>query len=111
MLVSLKSSIHADILSLVQLFNADFHKVSGRVLHIKNKIGYFAATFNELVDAQNNREDDIEWIKSELAYLEDHSRRNHVKICGLPKLVQNQKLNAYFTKIMAAAHPDSPIED
>lgn len=79
--------------------------------HIENKIGEFATTFNKLVDAHNDREDDIGWIKSKLVDLEACSRRNNVKIHSISESVQNQKLKAYFTKTMMAALSDSPIEE
>lgn len=71
MLVSLRSTIHTDILSLMQQFKSDIGEVSDRVHHIENKMGDFATTFNELVDGHNERKDDFEWIKSKLADLED----------------------------------------
>lgn len=60
-----------------------------RVLNILNlKWGKFTTTFNNLVDAHNEREDDVEWIKAKLADLEDRSRHNNVKIHDIKETIK-----------------------
>lgn len=48
----------------------------------------FASTFNDLVVAHNEREDDLAWIKSKLADLEDLSWRSNVEIKVFPETVE-----------------------
>lgn len=50
-------------------------------------------TFNELVDAHNERDDEISWLKAKVADLEDRSRWNNVKIRGIPESVTAPDLN------------------
>lgn len=54
--------------------NSDVSGVGGRVTHIEKKMGEFAGAHNELVDAHNDKEEEIDALKSQLADLEDHSR-------------------------------------
>lgn len=44
----------------MQEFKSEIGKVRDRILHIENKMGDFATTFNELVDAHNEREEDFD---------------------------------------------------
>lgn len=46
MLVSLRSTIHADIMSLTSHFKPEFKEVNGRVTYIENTIGEFADMVN-----------------------------------------------------------------
>lgn len=61
----------------------------------------FATMFNKLADAYIDREDDIDWIKAKLVDLEERSRYNIVKICGIPKNSTPTSLREYFTKLLS----------
>lgn len=111
MLVSLRSTLHADMLAFTQQFKTEVAAVDSRVTHIESKMGEFTSTFNDLVDAHNERDDEIHAIKTKLADLEDRSRRNNVKIRGIPELIKPPDLKEYFTNIMKAALPEAPLED
>lgn len=47
-------------------------------------MGAYSVSFNTLVDAQNNHKENIPWLKAKIADLEDRSRRNNLKITGVP---------------------------
>lgn len=53
-------------------------------------MGEYASTINDLVDANESNEDDIEVIKAKMADIEDRSRMNNVKIRGSQKLTSNR---------------------
>lgn len=69
-------------------------------------MGEFASTINDLVDAQEKGEDDLEGIKAKLADMEDRSRRNNMKIRGIPESVQQGELKAYATALFSDILPD-----
>lgn len=51
-------------------------------------MGKFASSHNTLdVDVHNDQEDGMEKLKAKVADLEDRSRRNNVKIRGMPESV------------------------
>lgn len=102
MLVSLRSTLHSDILAITHQFKSEVKAVSNRVTHIESKMGEFANTFNDMVDAQ---------IKTKLADLEDRSRRNNVKIRGIPKTVKPPDLKNSLVYLMKLALPEAPLED
>lgn len=96
MLISLRSTLHADIQSLTRQFKSEISSVNKRISHVETKMGEFACTFNDLVDAHNDRDDDMLQLKLKLANLEDRSRRNNVKIRGIPESVKNPDLKPHF---------------
>lgn len=67
-----------------------------RVTHIEEKMEEFASTFTEMMDSHNDRDEELLVIKSKLADVEDRSRRNNVKIRGIPESVKNQDLKPNY---------------
>ena len=92
MLVTLRSSIQADMINCMHKVSGELREVEGRVEHIETKMGEYASTINSLVDANEAQEENSEWFKNKLADLEDRSRRNNMKIRGVPESVQPQDL-------------------
>lgn len=71
MLVPLRSTLHTDIMTLTQKFKSELTAVSDRVTHVESKKRKFASTINEMVNAHNERDDEMLWMKAKLADLED----------------------------------------
>lgn len=59
MLVSLRGSLHSDMISCIHKFNTELQSVSGNVSHIEHKMGEYATMINDLVGANEGREDDM----------------------------------------------------
>lgn len=62
------------MLQLMKQCKSEVSEVSDRVTHIESKMGEFTETFNNMVDAHNEHEEDIVWLKSKVTDLEDRSR-------------------------------------
>lgn len=106
MLVSLRSSLHADMLSCVHRFGVELKETVSRVDHIEHKMGEFATTINDLVDANDNNADELDALKAKLADIEDRSRRNNFKIRGIPESVLQSDLRTYTAQLFQAILPD-----
>lgn len=74
MLVSLRSSLHADMMQCMSNIKTEVGELGGRIDHIERKMCDFAESHNTLVDAHNDQSDDITWLKAKVADLEDRSR-------------------------------------
>lgn len=111
MLVSLRSSLHSDMITCVHKFSSELQSISDRVSHIENKMGEYATTINDLVDANASKEDDLEMIKVKMVDIEDRSRRNNVKIRGIPESVQQQDLHNYVSQLFNTVMPDMSALD
>lgn len=73
-----------------------------RVTNIEAKMREFTTSFNDLLDAHSEKAEHIEWMKAKLEDLEDRSRRNNIKIRGIPESVQQPALKEYFTQLMVS---------
>ncbi|XP_018422357.1 PREDICTED: vomeronasal type-2 receptor 26-like [Nanorana parkeri] len=68
--------------------------IGGRVDHVETKMGEFAAAINMIIDSHTHLSDEVHWLKSKMADLDDRSHRNNVKIRGIPESVLQQDLRA-----------------
>lgn len=108
MLVSLRSTLHTDILAPAQQFKSEVSEVNKRVSHIETKIvEEFASTFNNLVYVHNDIDNEIMRMKIKMVDSEDRLRRNNVKIRG----IKSPDLKEYFTNIMKDTLPNATLED
>lgn len=94
------------MLSCVQKFGVELQTVTSRVDHIETKMGEFATTINDLADAHDMKENEIEAVKAKLSDIEDRSRRNNLKIGGAPESVQQSDLRKYAAQLFASILPD-----
>lgn len=111
MLVSLQSSIISNLSSMIHKFSLDMKHMDGRLQYVENKMEECTETVNELVDACTEQKDDSMWVKMKLADLEDHSRRNNIKMRGIPESVLPMDLRNYANTLFSTLLPElSPIE-
>lgn len=66
--------------------------MESRVDHIETKMGGGCHHINDLVDASGWKDYEMEWVKAKLADIEDRSRRNNLKLRGVPEAVQQADL-------------------
>lgn len=111
MFLSLQSSLMLNISSMIGKFSSDMQGLGERVKHIEHKMDACTTTVNNLIDAYKEQSDNTDWIKVKLADLEDRSRRNNVKLMGVPESVAPTDLQKYARDMIAQLLPDiSPIE-
>lgn len=67
MLVSLCSSVHKDMVTCKQSFKAEVQELGGEVDHLEQKMGKCASSLNTLVDAPNEQDDGVAWLKAKVA--------------------------------------------
>lgn len=79
--------------------------------HIERKMGKFAGSHNTLTDAHNEQDDEMEKLKAKVADMEDRSRRNNVKLRGVPESVLNSQLNQYACDLIRAVLPSILIPE
>lgn len=58
-----------------------------------------------MVEAHTAQGEDISWMKDNIADLEDRSRRNNLKIRGIPKSVPSAQLPQYAQDLFSAITP------
>lgn len=108
MLVSLPSSLHADMMDCMENFKAKVGELGGSIDHIEKKMGEYASSYTSPVDAHNDQSDEVAWLKSKIADMVDRSSRNNVKILGIPESTQPAKIRQYTCDLMKAFFPFVP---
>lgn len=66
MLLSLQSSLLAQISSLIHNFTTEMHTIGERIHYLENKMEDYTTTINDLVDVYEEGREDLLWIKAKL---------------------------------------------
>lgn len=90
--LSLRSTLQADMMSCMQNFNKDIQVVESRVDHIETKMGEFASTINDLVDAHDGKEEEMEWIKLKMADLSQYTLQKKKSLTTITKALGNHRI-------------------
>lgn len=107
MLLSLRSSLQADMLSLMHRFDHSIDVLEDKVTYIEANIGDLTNTVNDIIDTQEDQAQDTKWLKDKIVDIEDRSRCTNIKICGVPESVQNSDLSSYACGPIKAILPET----
>lgn len=69
MLLSLWSSLQADLFSCIHKVRVKVQDLDDKLGHVEDKMGEYVTSFKTLVDALEDQKDDLSWIKNKLADL------------------------------------------
>ena len=111
MLVTLRGSMHKDMMLCVSQLKRDVSAIGDRISHVEDRMGDFTIAHNELVDAHNDTEGEIQAMRDKLADLEDRSRRNNIKLRGVEESVSPSELRHYVQEFIAAILPEVPSSE
>lgn len=93
-------------MSCVHKFGLKLQSVSSRIEHIETKMGELATTINNLIAAHDTKEDEMKKINAKIDDIEDRSRRNNLKIRGVPELIKQSDLRKYVTHLFTSILPE-----
>lgn len=111
MLLSLQSSLMVNISSMFNNFTIEMKRLGERVYHVEGEMEKQAHTVNNLVDAFKEQMEDTDWMRAKIADLEDRSRRENIKLRGVPESITQADLQKFAGDMLATLLPDiSPIE-
>lgn len=111
MLISLQSSLMSDLSSLFHKMNSDLHVMDQRVSTIEQGMTECTTTVNDMIDTLDEVRDEQDWVRAKLANLEDRSRRNNVKLRGVPETIQSAELQNYAKDLIRTILPDISPRD
>lgn len=111
MILALRSSIQQGFTEAMTKQSLAIDELGERVSHVENKMGEYSDAHNTLVDAHNQLEDDVIALKAKLADLEDRSRRNNIKLRGVPESVLPAELVPYIQRLIKAILPSTTTHD
>lgn len=75
---------------------------------MEHKMANFATAHNELVDAHNEKEDELELLNRKMPDLEDRSRINNVQLRRVAESVPPADLRQFVKQLITTLLPDTP---
>lgn len=111
MLMSLQTSLMTDLTSMFTKISTDMHYMGNRISTIEQGMTDCSTTVNDIIDAVDDIKGEQEWVRAKLADLEDRSRRNNVKLRGVPETVPPGDLPKYAKDLIHTIIPDAAPRD
>lgn len=94
-----------DFRHMMTEFKTDIQALVTRTEHVENKMSEFAASHNSLIDSHNALEEEVHRLANKVLDLEDRSRRNNIRLIGIPESVLSDQLNTFLTDLLALTLP------
>lgn len=111
MLMSLQTSLMTDLSSMFRKISTDMQHMGNRVSNIERGMSECTTTVNDLIDAHDEIKEEQEWVCAKLADLEDRSRRNNVKLRGVPENIPPADLPKFAKDLIHTILPDTSPRD
>lgn len=98
---SFSEDLQVDFRHMMGEFKTDIQMlVTGQ---IESKMAEFATSHNSLIDSHG--EEEVQRLANKVLDLEDRSRRNNIRLRGIPESVPPDKLSAFLTDLLALTLP------
>lgn len=107
MLISLRDSLHIDMMNMLKPINASVHDLQQRMSHTEHKMEDAFSAHNNLVDAYKEQQNDLQKMAAKLADMEDRSRRNNIKFRGIPESITTNDLQGYIRQLLRTLVPNA----
>lgn len=79
--------------------------------HIEHKMSEYTSSFNTLVDVHTAQNENITWMTDEIADLEDRSRRNNIRLRGIPEYAPATQLHHHIQDLFSALASSLSTQD
>lgn len=100
-----RQNLQADFKEMISEFKADIQSLVSRTDHVEKKMAEFAKSHNTLLDSHSALEEEVARLSAKVVDLEDRSRRNNVRIRGIPESITPDSLATFLMDLMAAVLP------
>lgn len=111
MLISLRSAPRIDMVKGINQCNKEVQAIGVRVDQVEHQMEEYTSTYNIMVYAHAVQGEDIAWLKDKVADLEDKSRRNNIKLRGVPESVPATHLLQYAQALFSTLVPALTTQD
>ncbi|CAH2327716.1 Hypothetical predicted protein [Pelobates cultripes] len=88
----------------------DLQELGKRTSHVEDKCDEFATAHNDLATHVEHLATKVHKMEEKMADLEDRSRRNNLRLRGVPEEVANKDLPAYVRGLLHAFVPEVPTD-
>lgn len=108
---SFRENLQTDFRGMMKDFRSDIQSIVARTEHIESKMADFATSHNLLIDSHTALEEEVHRLSNKVLDLEDRSRRNNIRLRGIPESVTPDQLNQFLTDFMAVAMPNRSSQE
>ncbi|XP_056425356.1 uncharacterized protein LOC130366998 [Hyla sarda] len=106
MLLILRQTFLQDMQKTISPLNSTIDELGGRIDHPENKMEEFSESHNILIDSHTELEEEVVMLREKIADLEDRSRRNNLKLRGVPESIQPMDIPSYVRSLIQTVLPD-----
>ncbi|CAH2313178.1 Hypothetical predicted protein [Pelobates cultripes] len=106
MLQELRTSMKTDFQAAFSDLRKDILEVGTRVNALEEKTNELCHVNDSIVEKIQKMEADSKRLMEKLADLEDRSRRNNIRVRGVPETVTQELLSAYLMRLFQAIQPN-----
>lgn len=82
------------------IFKMDIQALVTRTEHIENNMVEFATSHNSLIDSHSALEEEVQRLANKVLHLVNRSRRNNIRLRGVPESVAPDQLNTFLTDLL-----------
>lgn len=111
LLHSFRENLQEDFRSMMGEFRSDIQLLVSRMEHIESKMADFAKSHNSLIDSHTALEEEVNKLSAKVLDLEDRSRRNNIRLRGIPETVSPDALKQFLTEMMSITLPNYAPQD
>lgn len=107
LLSQFKSEVAADFRAMLQSCQKSVDELGERTDHLETKMGEVVGSHNDLINSHDALQAEVLALRDKVSDLEDRSRRNNLKIRGIPETVSASELHSFtvdlFKKLLPTA--------
>uniref|UniRef100_A0A8C5R2X7 L1 transposable element RRM domain-containing protein n=1 Tax=Leptobrachium leishanense TaxID=445787 RepID=A0A8C5R2X7_9ANUR len=104
----LQAFITAELERTTRTLSAEIQAVGERTAHLEEQAGRIVEYCNDLAGHAETMEQRVQWLEESMEDLSNRSRRNNVRLQGLPESVTPDELQDTFLGIVKRLIPDVP---
>lgn len=93
------------MMTFIQQFKGDLLDMGSSVEKMESSMCEYTSSYNTMVDANAVRSKEIAWLSDKVADLEDMSRRNNIKLRGVPESVRDSHLQQFAHNLFSSMVP------
>lgn len=103
---SFRHHLQTDFKSMMAEFKNDIQALVSRTEHVEKKMSEFTKSHNALLDSHATLEEEVARLTAKTLDLEDRSRRNNIRLRGIPESVPPDQLRPFLIDFMTLVLPN-----
>lgn len=111
LLSQFKTEVAADFRAMLQSCQNSVDELGERTDHLETKMGEIVGSHNDLITSHESLQTEVSALRDKISDLEDRSRRNNLKIRGIPEAVSTSDLQGFTVDLFKKLLPEAQMSD